>query len=59
MAEVKGIMVPDGTSRPDKKGKINFKRFQIQTDEGIKGSVYIPYTQETPEKLTLLAGAAE
>jgi len=36
-----------------------FKRLQIKTDVGIKGSVYVPYAQELPDKLTLLAEAAE
>ena len=54
--EITGIFVPDGNSRPDKRGKINFKRFQVQGEDlAIRGSIYIPYAAETPNKIVLVA----
>ena len=54
--EISGIFLPDGTSRPDKRGKINYKRFQVQSEEvAIKGSIYLPFAAEIPNKIILSA----
>lgn len=53
---ITGKFLPNGTSRPNKQGKINYKRFEIKGDDiAITGSIYVPFAGETPDEIVLVA----
>ena len=59
MSEKNDELTVSGRYRYNKDSK-KYHRFQIETDEGITGSIYIPQTTEPlPKKLVLLYHKAE